>query len=482
MTSAILLPRVSSDHQEDGFSLEAQTERLLTYAERRGFRVDRTIRIVESSTRGERRQFLDAIAYSRRLRGPVAILADSVDRVQRSFKESALIDELRQTGRIEFHFLRENLIVRQEMTPSEVLLWDFAIMNAKGYVASLSYNVRRSFAYKIDHGEWLSKAPVGYLNIIDPVTRKTRVVVDPPRATLIRQLFERYALGTSSVPQVAGEFQRKGLSNPSFPHRPLTTSAIRKVLQNPFYMGEMKISGKRYPHRYPPLISPSIFERCQRVRQSGRRIRVRTATIPFLYRGLIACARCGHTVSSEQKKGRWTYLACRQTECRGGGVREECLTATVVALLATLKIPPARLAPVEARLQGARRDRERARLAVHRLQRRRLGVLRRQIESCLDLVLKYPSQAQEWSRRLQALRKEEENLVHSAPTPSVLRTDDAEQLLNRAPNLFSLATLEQRRTLLATAFQPITFSPREAAGSPHMTLHLRPFLAGFVAS
>ena len=55
----------------------------------------------------------------------VAIVADAVDRFQRSFKESVLIDELRRKGVVELHFCREAMVINKEASSSDILRWDF---------------------------------------------------------------------------------------------------------------------------------------------------------------------------------------------------------------------------------------------------------------------------------------------------------------------------------------------------------------------
>lgn len=463
MTSAVLLPRVSGESQEDGHSLDAQTERLLAYARRHGFRVDRIFRIVESSTRGERAQFLAAITYAKSLRGPVAVVADSVDRVQRSFKESELLDDLRKSGRMEFHFLRENVIVKRDMDPSQQMLWDFAVLNAKGYVASLSHHVKRSIAYKIEHGEWPSKAPIGYRNIIDPITRKTTIVVDPSRAVFVRLLFEQFATGIYSIPQLGEKLRHDGFTGSVSPHPPVSTSTIRTVLANPFYVGEMKIKGMQLPHRYPPLVSRELFRQCLSLAKHRTTNRTSSSRIPFLFRGLISCKQCGHTITSEKKKDRWTYLACHSSTCRGGGVREEVATDLVIEQLSQIHVPPDTLQRVQPSFESAIKERLKARQTIRHVQQRRIALLRRQIEGCLDLALCYPTQAMEWGRRVRALRTEEVHLLTALRKPRSTREfQNARTLLADAENLFGRATSEERRQIIATAFLRREFSPRSA--------------------
>jgi hypothetical protein len=54
--------------------------------------VIKTYERVESSTRGERKEFAAMLAFAQAQNETVAIVADAVDRFQRSFKESVLID------------------------------------------------------------------------------------------------------------------------------------------------------------------------------------------------------------------------------------------------------------------------------------------------------------------------------------------------------------------------------------------------------
>ena len=58
---AIILARVSSTEQEDGFSLDAQVARLTDYCTRKNLTVFQIHKLVESSTRGDREEFWKVI-------------------------------------------------------------------------------------------------------------------------------------------------------------------------------------------------------------------------------------------------------------------------------------------------------------------------------------------------------------------------------------------------------------------------------------
>src|SRR5262249_17307001 len=165
---AIILARVSTKEQEEGHSIAAQRQRLQDYCTRKELDVARVFELVESSTRGERREFATMLDFAKAQNETIAIVADAVDRLQRSFKESVLLDELIRKELVELHFLREGMVIGKGATSMDILRWDFSVMGAKSYVLNLSENVKRSLEYKRRNGEGGGKAPLGYLNARDP--------------------------------------------------------------------------------------------------------------------------------------------------------------------------------------------------------------------------------------------------------------------------------------------------------------------------
>lgn len=91
---AVILTRVSSKEQEDRLSLDAQNTRLTEYAKRKNLEVINSFQIVESSTKGDRKKFREVLEFCKKQKETIALLADAVDRVQRSFKESVILDDL----------------------------------------------------------------------------------------------------------------------------------------------------------------------------------------------------------------------------------------------------------------------------------------------------------------------------------------------------------------------------------------------------
>ena len=165
---AIIFARVSSKDQEDGQSIPAQVRRLTEYALRKNFSIDSTYQVTESSSKDTRKQFEQIINYVKKSKEPFALITDTVDRLQRSFRETPLLDELRRQGKLELHFLREGLIVNQLSNSAQLLQWDIGVLFASSYVRQLGDNVKRSQEQCIKNGQWISKAPYGYKNVSLP--------------------------------------------------------------------------------------------------------------------------------------------------------------------------------------------------------------------------------------------------------------------------------------------------------------------------
>ena len=315
---AIILARVSSKEQEDNNSIPAQTRRLHEYADRVDLDVIEVCQLVESSTKANRVKFNEIITQIKQSHEVIALITDTIDRLQRDFKESVLLNELRLAGEIELHFVREGLIINQTSNSSEILRWDMGVMFAKSYVTQLSDNVKRSLEQKKQNGEWHGKAPFGYRNIDLPDGKKW---IEPDaNADAVRDIYYWYASGSYSMQQI-----RKKLAEER--HLTLALSSIDRILKNPFYYGVMRVKGEYYDHRYSPLITRQSFDFAQKFSSRFKIKPVKYAGLPYFYRSLITCGVCGCSITPEKSK-QYIYYHCTQYKGKHGAksIREEELT------------------------------------------------------------------------------------------------------------------------------------------------------------
>ncbi len=350
---AIILARVSTkEQQEEGQSIPAQVRRVTEYALKKEFQVAHTFQIAESSNKDTRKQFDQIIALINKSKEPIALIVDTVDRLQRSFRETPILDKLRKEGKLELHFLRENLIVSQNANSAQLMLWDMCVIFASNYVRQLSDNVKRSKEQCIRNGTWSSKAPFGYKNITLLSGRKS-IIIDQDKAPYVIKMFELYATGLHSFQTVANEMDRLGIKNAY--GRQILPSRIEVTLKNPFYYGTMRIKGNLYSHTYPPLISENLFQKVQRIMQGHNKAPVQYAGKPILLRGLMTCKQCGCTITGDIKKEKYVYYSCANSKkiCKKIWVREEQLLETLLKYLDHIELTDDQVQEVATHLKQA---------------------------------------------------------------------------------------------------------------------------------
>jgi site-specific DNA recombinase len=404
---AVILSRVSTKEQEEGLSIAAQRQRLADYCERKGLDVIRSFEIVESSTRGERKEFTAMLDFAKAQKEIIAIVADCVDRFQRSFKESVLVDELIRQEKVELHFFREGMVIGKGASSSDIMRWDFSVMGAKAYVLNLSENVRRSLDFKVKNGEWGGKAPIGYLNVRDAEGRGN-IVPDPARAPIIRSLFEAYARGGKSISgDLVHMAAEAGLRNKTRASGGVSASQIQHMLLNPFYYGEMRVKGRIQRHKYLPLIDRALFEQCQAVMQGRNRPTAsRYSDKPFLFKGLLHCGVSGRVVTSDVKKGRHVYLICRDPAdpSRKLFVPEADVLEQVKTALGRLAIEPKLVAALSAHMRESLAAEQDFHASAIEALRRRADGERKRLANLLDMRLDGAISAGEYESKAGELR------------------------------------------------------------------------------
>lgn len=307
-TVAYLVARVSDKDQD---SNEAQINRLRTYSKSLGFVnvIEREIR--ESSSKADRKKFQEIIGEIRKSKKPCAIIVDTIDRLQRSFRESVMFDEMRREGKVELYFYREGLRIHRGSNSADMIRWDMGVMFARSYVLQLSDNVKRKFEQMRKDGDWMSKAPFGYNSIIKDAEKRLRsdLALNPREAGYVKQIFEMYATGHHSLNSICEWLKKEQVTTKT--GLAYHSSALHHMLCNPFYHGEMKSRYGVFPHHYQTIIDKTLYLKVQRLldQKNNNPIKIKGAK-RFIFGGFLTCAHCGCTISAQVKKTKYVYYNC----------------------------------------------------------------------------------------------------------------------------------------------------------------------------
>ena len=456
---AIILSRVSTNDQQEGHSIDAQKARLRQYCQRKNLEIIKEFEIIESSTQGKRKDFYEMLEFAKKQKEIIAIVADKVDRVQRSFKESIVLGDLIKEEKVELHFYSEGMIIGKNASASDILRWDFSIMGAKSYVLNLSDNVKRSLEYKIRSGEYIRRAPVGYLNFKNE-QGKSDIKIDDERAYLVKKLFVEYAKGTTSCNQLAQKCKEWDLTNNTKNGKHLSHNVIHNVLKQPFYYGFMEVKGELYPHKYDPLISKELFNKCQNVMDGYKKPTFRQVKNDFIFKGLVRCNVSGRVVSCDLKKEKYVYLICRdsQNPDKKLFIKEELILNQIKEVFKSLNVPKELFEVLQKHLiNSAKSEREFHKAQIDKFQKED-SKLQDKFETLLDMRLAKSITQDEYDKKAIQLKERqgqinaELKILNDADEQFGTTLTSLISLASKAYDIFESSKIEQKRQLINFMF------------------------------
>jgi DNA invertase Pin-like site-specific DNA recombinase len=289
---AVAYIRESTEEQGQGFSPDAQRERIREFAPENdllliGEYCDFHSGWRKSSARPEFQRLMADAAEGKF----DVVLVFHTSRFARNQVEARRYKQM----------LRETLGIRvvsvtqpmgeDHSDPSSFLAESIHEMFDEYYSVSLSFWVRSGLREKARQGHLTGLLPWGYVR--DPLSKLA--VPNAAVAPLVLDAFQRYATGQESDLTIAQWLNATGARTAR--GRPFGKDAVRGILSNAAYCGY--VTGKRETtlttkRLHEPIVPEELFERVQEVR--AWRARVLKAGPPseeYLLRKLLRCERCG---------------------------------------------------------------------------------------------------------------------------------------------------------------------------------------------
>lgn len=278
MLRAVIYCRVSTKEQTKNLSLPVQEKACRDYCNRNGYEVAAVfVEEGESAKTADRTKFKELLTFCRDKKNRIdAVVVNSVNRFSRDkfthFTIRALLSKL-------------NITLRSVTEPIDDTSTGKLM---EGVLASFSpfdndvkaERTKDGMKAAIEEGRWPFPVALGYLKIPQEGGR-SRVVLDPKTAPLVRQAFEVFATGRYERAQVlqivtaAGLCSRKG--------KKLSEQSFCNLLKNPFYAGKLVISGWEVDGKaaFKPIISDETFRLVQSILAGrGPTLSVRQRTHP----------------------------------------------------------------------------------------------------------------------------------------------------------------------------------------------------------
>ena len=228
-----------------------------------------------------------------------------------------------------------------EPTPQGLFMLQVAFGQSKYYSDNLKQNVERGMRQKLRRGEWLTKAPFGYIN--NPRTRN--IEPDPVKSKLIVKAFEEYSSGSHTLVSLAQFLADHGLTTKA--GTPLGKASVKRILTNRTYLGFTKHRGEYFPGSFAPILSSTLFEAVQKQLAKRARPQYKRTVHKFPFTGLFRCGECGSMITAQWATGRhghkYRYYRCtkKQGYCSQGYLQEDALASQVKEQLQAVSLSSA---------------------------------------------------------------------------------------------------------------------------------------------
>ncbi len=320
-------------------SIESQVKEMLALAEKENLKVAEIKREAHSSKEVGQREIFNQMLAKIKEGKYNAILAWAPDRLSRNAGDlGSLVDLMDKKVLLEIRTFGQ----RFTNNPNEKFMLMILGSQAKLENDNKAVNVKRGLRARCEMGFRPGVAPTGYLNE-KHVDKKCQARIDPKRAPVIKQMFERVANEQWSGRKVYRWLREIKFKTKS--GKPLVLANVYLILRNHFYYGEFEYpvgSNNWYIGKHTPIISKELFDRVQMTLNEN--FILKTESKEFAFTKLIKCGYCGSGISADEKfkklkdggVNRHVYYFCtkaRNIDCKNPAINEPSLIEELIKLM-----------------------------------------------------------------------------------------------------------------------------------------------------
>lgn len=238
---AIIINRVSSTIQTDGYSLDAQEKHGREYAEHKGYNILKIYSFQETASKQTQRKIFHGILSFIEDYNPkktLVVIAEKSDRLGRNHTDNEVLQSLYKEGRIEVHLYRENKVFDKNSNATDIFIDDIMTSVSKYGALNIARESQKGLREKASQGWMPRKAPIGYKNstIKHPDGRKEKIIViDPELSCIISRIFELRAARYSYSNIIHTILKVEKIVPSAHINKFRGKSKIESIIKNPFY-------------------------------------------------------------------------------------------------------------------------------------------------------------------------------------------------------------------------------------------------------
>lgn len=322
----------SDEHQ--ALSINSQINEMQSMAERDGLTIVDIKKESHSAKNAGGRPVFNELIEEIKSGKYTGIICWHPDRISRNAGDLGRVVDLMDQG-----LLHEIRTYSQTFTnnPNEKFLFMILGSQAKLENDTKSINIKRGLRARVEAGLWPVCAPTGYLNSKDK-DKSCVVEIDPLRAPVIKQIFEKIAHEGKTGRQIY-IWLKDELDFRTKNGKHLSLGNIYIIIKNTFYYGDFEYpqgSGNWYKGVHKPIISKELFEQVQQNINLNQINASKKRSKEFAFTKLMTCGLCGSGITAEEKfkplkdggTNRYVYYRCtkgKDPHCTNGSTSEVIL-------------------------------------------------------------------------------------------------------------------------------------------------------------
>jgi site-specific DNA recombinase len=292
-----LYARKSTEEEDkQALSIESQVREMTSLATREGLEIVEIKREAHSSKEVGQRPVYNQLLDDLRCGKFNGILTWAPDRLSRNAGDlGAVVDLLDQKKLVEIRTYTQTFT----NNPNEKFMLMILGSQAKLENDQKIINVKRGLRARCEMGWRPSTPPTGYLSE-KHIDKKCQVRLDPKRAGIMRQVFEKIGNDGWSGRQTYRWLIKTGFRPKS--GKKLSLAYLYTILRNPFYYGEFEYprgSGDWYQGKHEPLITKELYDKAQAA--ICDQYIPKTESKEFAFTKLITCRDCGSGITADEK-------------------------------------------------------------------------------------------------------------------------------------------------------------------------------------
>ncbi len=340
-----LYARKSTEAEEkQALSIDSQIKEMTQIAERENLNVVEIRRESHSAKEASQRPVFEEIVKDIDTGIFNGIITWAPDRLSRNAGDlGKLVDRMDQKKLVQIKTFGQTFT----NSPSDKFLLMILCSQAKLENDNKSINVKRGMRTRCEMGLWPAQPPTGYRKVNDR-TAKCEVEIDPDRAPVIKQIFEKIAYEKWSVSKVHA-WLRYDLNFKTQRGHHLSLGNVFKIINNTFYYGRFEFpqsSGNWYDGKHTPLISKELFDE---TRISIKSQVIKTQGKEFAFTRIMKCGLCGSGITADEKfkkllnggANRYVYYRCTKAKdrnCKNTAINEPDLIEALLKMIDTLSL------------------------------------------------------------------------------------------------------------------------------------------------